>query len=119
MSNLFINSGGTFTCLSTQPNLDVTVLRNATIDAGGVISVDGKGFAAGAGAGAGLTTNSIGSGAGYGGNGGASSLSPGGVTYGSAQQPVDRGSGGGFGLQWTTAGRSKAAGRFASPSAAP
>jgi hypothetical protein len=37
------------------------------------------------------------SGAGYGGSGGASSLSPGGGTYGSAEQPVDRGSGGGRG----------------------
>ena len=100
LSNLFINTGGSFTCLSTQTNLDVAVLRNATIDAGGAMTVDGRGFAIGAGPGFGLTSNSIGSGAGYGGSGGASSLLPGGVTYGSAQQPVDRGSGGGRGWQW-------------------
>jgi len=76
LSNLFVNAGGVFTCLSTQTDLDVTVLRNATIDAGGVISVDAKGFGAGAGPGAGLSTNSIGSGGGYGGNGGASSVLP-------------------------------------------
>jgi hypothetical protein len=99
-----INSGGTFTCLSTQTNLDLAVLRNATIDAGGLMAVDGKGFGLGAGSGAGVSSNSIGSGAGYGGNGGASSLSLGGVTYGSAQQPVDRGSGGGHGWQGTTGG---------------
>src|ERR1039458_54136 len=99
LSNLFINSGGTFPCLSTQTNLDVAVLRNATIDSGGALSVDGKGFGTGVGPGAGLSSNSIGSGAGYGGNGGASSVLPGGVTYGSAQQPVDRGSGGGRGWQ--------------------
>jgi hypothetical protein len=51
-----------------------------------------------------VSSNSIGSGAGYGGNGGTSSLSLGGVTYGSAQQPVDRGSGGGHGWQGTTGG---------------
>jgi hypothetical protein len=97
LSNLSIGTGGTLTCLPAQTNLDVTVLRNATIDVGGVMGVDGKGLGAGAGAGAGLSANSIGSGAGYGGNGGASSVRPGGATYGSAQQPVDEGSGGGFG----------------------
>jgi hypothetical protein len=97
LSNLFINGGGSLTCLSTQTNLDVAVLRNATIDAGGAMAIDGKGFTTGAGPGFGLSSNSIGSGAGYGGSGGASSLSLGGVTYGSAQQPVDRGSGGGSG----------------------
>ena len=104
LSNLFINAGGSFTCLKTQTNLDVAVLRNATIDAGGAVTVDGLGFAAGHGPGAGLTTNSIGSGAGYGGNGGASSVLPGGPTYGSVQQPVDRGSGGGLGYGTATNG---------------
>ena len=100
LSNLFINTGGSLTCLPALSNLDVAVLRNATIDADGAISVDGKGFGLGSGPGAGIggpTHSYVGSGAGYGGNGGASSVSPGGVTYGSAQQPVDRGSGGGYG----------------------
>ena len=78
LSNLLVTSGGSFTCLKTQTKLDVTVLRNATIDAGGVVTVDGKGFAAGTGPGAGRSANSIGSGAGYGGTGGASPLLPGG-----------------------------------------
>jgi hypothetical protein len=104
LSNLFINAGGCLTCLKTQTNLDVAVLRNASIDAGGVVTVDGLGFAAGTGPGAGLTKNSIGSGAGYGGNGGASSIMPGGTNYGSMQQPVDRGSGGGFGYGTATGG---------------
>jgi hypothetical protein len=97
LSNLFITTSGSLTCANSQTNFDVAVLRDATINANGVISVDGKGFPAGTGPGAGLSTNSIGSGAGYGGHGGASSLLPGGATYGSAEQPVDRGSGGGFG----------------------
>jgi hypothetical protein len=100
LSNLFIDAGGLFTCSKLQTNLDVAVLRNATIDANGIVAVDGAGFAAGAGPGAGISSNSIGSGAGYGGNGGASSVLPGGRTYGSAQQPVDRGSSGGLG--WGT-----------------
>ena len=104
LSNLWISSSGAFTCLATQTNLDVSVLRNATIDAGGIMAVDGKGYPIASGPGAGLSSNSIGSGAGYGGNGGASSVSLGGVTYGSAQQPVDRGSGGGRGWQATTGG---------------
>ena len=104
LSNLLISTGGTLTCLPTQPELDLSVLRNATIDGGGVITVDGNGFGIASGPGAGLTKNSIGSGAGYGGNGGASSLSPGGPAYGSSQQPVDRGSGGGSGGPGAQAG---------------
>jgi hypothetical protein len=69
-----------------------------------VISVDGKGYPIFSGPGRGVSSNSIGSGAGYGGNGGASSVLPGGSAYGSAQQPVDRGSGGGFGWQSATGG---------------
>ena len=102
LSNLLVTGGGGFTCLSTQTNLDVAVLRNATIDATGIISVDSKGFVIGFGPGAGLGGPTYGyvagSGAGYGGNGGASTVAPGGGTYGSAQQPVDRGSGGGYGM---------------------
>ena len=76
LSNLFLNSGGAFTCLSTQTNLDVSVLGNAIIDSNSVMAVDAKGFGAGSGPGAGLVSNYIGSGAGYGGNGGASADGP-------------------------------------------
>ena len=95
LSNLFLHSGGVLTCLATQTNLDVSVMGNVTIDSNSVVTVDAKGFGARLGPGAGLVSDGIGSGAGYGGHGGASSASPGGGTYGSAQQPVDRGSGGG------------------------
>ncbi|HOX55407.1 MAG TPA: hypothetical protein P5205_01285 [Candidatus Paceibacterota bacterium] len=97
LSNLLLSDGGALTCFQSGTNLDVAVLRNATIDAGSAITVVGMGYGAGIGPGAGQSTNSIGSGAGYGGNGGASSARPGGETYGSAQQPVDWGSGGGLG----------------------
>jgi hypothetical protein len=78
-------------------NFDLAVLGSATIDPGGVLVMDGLGFSQSSGPGAGNSMNAIGSGAGYGGVGGASSVQPGGTNYGSAQQPVDRGSGGGFG----------------------
>jgi hypothetical protein len=104
LSNLVINSSGSFTWGSPKTRLDVAVLRNATIDAGGFISADGQGYLTASGPGAGVSSNYTGSGAGYGGLGGASSAAAGGVTYGSAQQPVDYGSGGGRGWQGTTVG---------------
>jgi hypothetical protein len=104
LSNLSIGSGGILTCLTTQTNLDLTVLRNASIDLGGAIAVDGKGYAAGTGPGAGLSSGFIGSGAGHGGNGGASSNSRGGPTYDSEREPVLEGSGGGVGWGAATNG---------------
>ncbi len=103
LSNLFVNAGGVLTC-PNQTSLNVVVWENATIETGGLISVDGEGFGPGAGPGAGLSADSIGSGAGHGGNGGASTVLRGGVAYDSAQQPVDLGSGGGLGWQGTGAG---------------
>jgi hypothetical protein len=98
LSNLTITVGGLFTSLSGQSNLDLVVLGNVDVAAGGAIAVDAKGFAQASGPGAGQSVAGSGSGAGYGGLGGASATAaPGGTNYGSAQQPVDRGSGGGFG----------------------
>jgi hypothetical protein len=98
LSNLTIRAGGLFTCLSGQSNLDLMVLQNMDIAAGGAMAVDAKGFAQAGGPGAGQSVGETGSGAGYGGLGGASATAAtGGTNYGSAQQPVDRGSGGGFG----------------------
>ena len=98
LSNLTINAGGRLTSLSGQSNLDLVVLANVDIAAGGAIVVDANGFAQASGPGAGQSVGGSGSGAGYGGLGGASATAaPGGTNYGSAQQPVDQGSGGGFG----------------------
>ena len=99
LSNLLVGAGGTLTYLSNQFDLDVSVLHNATIDPGGLISVDGKGWGTGQGPGAGRSTNGVGSGGGYGGHGASIPGANGGAPYGSAQQPVDRGSGGGLGWQ--------------------
>jgi hypothetical protein len=95
VSNLVIAAGGKFTSVRSQTNLDIGVLGNATIQPGGVFSLDGLGYGAANGPGAGTNLSGIGSGAGYGGTGGASSQSAGGPAYGSASQPVERGSGGG------------------------
>jgi hypothetical protein len=98
LSNLNITAGGLFTSLSGQSNLDLVVLANVDVAAGGAIAVDANGFAQASGPGAGQSAGGSGSGAGYGGLGGASATAaPGGTNYGSAQQPVDQGSGGGFG----------------------
>ena len=96
LSNLTITAGGLLTSLPGQSNLDLMVLQNVDIAAGGAIVVDANGFAQASGPGAGQSIGGSGSGAGYGGLGGASATAPGGTNYGSAQQPVDRGSGGGF-----------------------
>jgi hypothetical protein len=105
LSNLVVDAGGTILGLKTQTNLDIAVLGNATIQTGGTIAVDGLGYQVAGGPGVGVShVLGIGSGGGYGGRGGASSLTPGGLTYGSAQQPLDRGSGGGFGWQQSTNG---------------
>jgi hypothetical protein len=98
LSNLIITAGGLFTSLSDQLNLDLVILGNVDVAAGGAIAVDAKGFAQAGGPGAGQSVGGSGSGAGYGGLGGASATAaPGGTNYGSAQQPVNQGSGGGFG----------------------
>ena len=97
LSNLTITAGGLFTSLPGQSNLDLVVLKNLNVAAGGAFAVDAKGFAQASGPGTGQSVTGSGSGAGYGGLGGASATAPGGTNYGSAQQPVDRGSGGGFG----------------------
>jgi hypothetical protein len=100
LNNLTITAGGLLTSLPGQSNLDLMVLQNVDIAAGGAIAVDAKGFAQASGPGAGQSVGGSGSGAGYGGLGGASATAAtGGTNYGSAQQPVDRGSGGGFGSE--------------------
>jgi hypothetical protein len=82
--------------------LQFTVTADATIQAGGGITLDGAGYPYGQGPGAGhaqqagLSAGLPGSGAGHGGLGGAGvSNAPAGAAYGSLLEPVDPGSGGG------------------------
>ena len=98
LSNLTVAAGSLLTILPGQQNVDVVVLKNLDIAAGGAIAVDAKGFVQANGPGAGQSIGGSGSGAGYGGVGGASATAaPGGISYGSIQQPTDLGSGGGLG----------------------
>ncbi|MGO8701708.1 MAG: hypothetical protein ACLQVY_28830 [Limisphaerales bacterium] len=66
--------------------------QSITVDAGGTISADGQGYAAGQGPGAGIRATWAGGG-GHGGMGGAANASGGGA-YGSLTQPTELGSGG-------------------------
>ena len=99
LTSLSVDSNAVLTYLAPQTNLDVIVLSNAVIGSKGLVLADNLGYGGlSPGPGEGQTTNSYsGSGGGYGGAGGASITGiPGGITYGSAYEPVDPGSGGGL-----------------------
>lgn len=98
LSNLTVGAGSVLTLRTNETNLTLDVLHDVNIAPGGAISGDGVGYPRGSGLGGGVTVASKGSGGGYGGKGGNSqSGASGGKSYGSATQPVDRGSGGGGG----------------------
>jgi hypothetical protein len=97
LNNLIVAPGGLLTVLSGQSTLDLLVFSNIDVQQGGGIVVDGDGYSQGIGPGAGQSSGQDGSGAGYGGAGGASGAIAGGASYGSSNQPVNFGSGGGFG----------------------
>ncbi len=82
-----------------QTTLDVTIMGDVAVAAGGMILADGRGFGSASGPGAGGSGSSYGAGAGYGGVGGDNyqHYAPGGPAYGSLTDPNDLGSGGGMG----------------------
>src|SRR2546430_3552859 len=89
---------GGLTGYASDASVNLIVLGDMSIQAGGAFALDGEGFPQSNGPGAGGTLAYTGAGGAYGGVGGASSLgAAGGGTYGSAVQPIDRGSGGGLG----------------------
>jgi hypothetical protein len=98
LSNLLIGSGSSLIGFASAINLDMAILGDAVIEAGGSISIDGGGYPQSSGPGAGRSAFGAGSGAGYGGAGGASASVEGGSPYGSAERPTHAGSGGGIGL---------------------
>lgn len=101
LSNLLVGANGTLT-FQRLGNPNLTVQGNAVIEPDGRVTVDGLGYSINQGPGAGRSTNSAGSGGGHGGRGGASAYEAGGLAYGSLDQPVLWGSGGGSGLGYPT-----------------
>jgi len=99
--SLRLATQGRIVQLQGQAKVGLTVAGNVVIESGCSISADGAGYGPGgsSGPGSGLGTGTYGGGAGYGGKGGNGSPpgAHGGVTYGSALQPIDLGSGGGYG----------------------
>jgi hypothetical protein len=103
LSNLNMSAATTLAMASAQSNLFIGVFNNANI--GGNLNVDEVGYPLTNGFGAGSSINNDGSGGGYGGAGGtSSSASPGGITYGSAPEPLAFGSGGGNGAATANGG---------------
>ena len=85
--------------------LVITVASDASIDAGGAISADRKGYGPVAGPGAGTNSGYYPSGGGHGGPGGNAYDGPtGGVSYGDLLAPTQFGSGGGNSMNFGTGG---------------
>ena len=91
---LHVAADGQVSHAAGEATFDLRVLQDATIDAGGVITANGKGYGSSSGPGEGQDGSDA-AGAGYGGEGGRSNAVLGGVTYGSITEPSDLGSGGG------------------------
>ncbi len=103
--SMHIGPGGLLTHAQSVDGFDLRISADLTVDAGGSVSVDAKGYGVVSGPGAGgfgkvdalLATNLFGGGGGYGGTGGDSrGGATGGSVYGSLTEPTDWGSGGGL-----------------------
>jgi hypothetical protein len=100
VQDLDVRTNSLLTHLTGQARCEVTVLNNATVWAGGSISVDGRGYPVGGdlGPGTGARIDWGGGGAGHGGtDGSAGSGALGGSVYGSMVEPLTAGSAGGTG----------------------
>jgi hypothetical protein len=103
LNTLTVSAGGIVThatnSSTVQYKLDISASSTVTVNPGGSVDVQGKGFAANRGPGAGsITAANCGFGGSYGGLGGLHTCSGGsiGVAYGSVSQPTDLGSGGSY-----------------------
>lgn len=94
LSGGIITAWGPFTN-GVMSNRVHIICSNLTVDAGGTIDVDGRGYGSWAGPGTGAWAGNRGDGGGYGGKGGRSENSSGiqGRQYGSINAPIDPGSG--------------------------
>ncbi|MFH1845345.1 MAG: hypothetical protein ABIF77_19345, partial [bacterium] len=98
-NSLAIINAGVLTHSSGVAGFDLTITDDLTVDSGGSISANGKGYGERSGPGAGGSTVALYAGAGgggYGGRGGVGNQGvSGGSPYGSVTEPVNMGSGGG------------------------
>jgi hypothetical protein len=109
INNFNLAAGATLTASGVKTNLVLAVQNDANI--AGNLTVDDLGYPQANGPGSGTTNANQGSGGGYGGTGGNSASGAiGGVTYGSATQPMDFGSGGGPGATTGIVGGSEGGG---------
>jgi len=106
VNDLHVMDGGTMTHESGYEDFYLRIQGDATVDVGGAIQADAKGYGPAAGPGAGRYGGGYASGAGYGGRGGDAQnhFAIGGDTYGVADKPEDLGSGGASGSS-STGGR--------------
>ena len=107
MGEVAVLSGGTLSHPAGQAGFHLTVAGDLTVAVGGAVNVNAQGQAAVTGTGRGVTTNYVGGGAGYGGTGGGGGVmgvAAAGMSYGSIDEPVDLGSGGGSTLLDPAAG---------------
>ncbi|MBU4497566.1 MAG: hypothetical protein KKG09_06150 [Verrucomicrobia bacterium] len=109
-TNVTVQNGGSITLPAAFTNNGISnnvyiVCSNLTVDAGGNINANAKGYAGGTsgsgGSGSGPGYGTANCGGGYGGHG---SASVGGNTYGSFSAPVDAGSGGALGATYAPGG---------------
>ncbi len=95
-THAIIRNGGMLSHKHAEEAVRLSFAGDVTVDAGGLISADARGYAGGTGPGAGTSGGDRPAGAGHGGVGGnGSGGAPGGVVYGDEQTPVLLGSGGG------------------------
>ena len=97
ITSMVIASGGVLTHAPGQAGFNLTVTGDLTIEPGGAITADGKGYGSDSGPGAGGSGYWEGGGGSYGGLGGYGRAASGGGVYGSITEPLDLGSGGGSG----------------------
>jgi len=102
--SIHVASDGLLTHQSQDDNFFFQIEEDVTVDAGGAIAANGRGYDSSNGPGQGEDGSTFGAGAGHGGAGGDSSQAGGGGTYGMENKPLEFGSGGGNGVPYTNGG---------------
>ncbi|MBL9119397.1 MAG: hypothetical protein JNL80_05750 [Phycisphaerae bacterium] len=97
-ANMLVRNQGRVGHSHASVGMVLGLVGDLTVESGGFVTVDGRGYAGGVGPGAGASSSSFSLGAaggGHGGKGGSTGAGPGGSTHGSEPTPTDLGSSGG------------------------